>query len=183
MGIQTIQIGDKSIAIPQLTTLEGYGDTLHAGDVFFFYTLSNGYKIEHGPYRFDACSASDDPWFRFTEPSGGKPLANYKGPGWSRTFRLADEETTKKVRDTLVFEGLYVRLYVRFEGPEMETLIPACWIAWVGDLQKAFREYNGPYGKLKKKNIVRWVDNCMFTEFDIKSVVPIPANFPVKIGK
>ena len=188
LGVQEIQIGSKRIAVPQpktLHTLMGYGDTLNVGDVFYETFYKDGKKFESGPYRFDGCSASADTWYRFTAPDGGKPFGNYQGSGWHRKFRLADKEISKKLTDALVFEGLYVRLYVSFLGPEDKrpTLIPASWIAWVGNLQKAFCEYRGPYGKLKKKNIVRWIDNGMFTDFSMKSKVPIPANFPINIEK
>lgn len=187
-GIDTIQIGSKKIAVAAPKTKDsivGYGDTIKVGDVFYYTLKDNGKTYTEGPYRLDAVSDNDaDPWFRFVEPDGGKPVANYVGSGWKRTFKLADKETTDKLNAALQWWGLHVRLYVTFnnlETPARPTLIPACWIAWVGDLQKAFREYDGPFGNLKKKNIVKWVKTGMFKDFTMKSKVAIPKNFPVEI--
>lgn len=188
MGITGVQIGSKTyqVAPPKTANLiEGFGDTIKVGDVFYYDTFDNGKKFTEGPVQLEAVGADpNDPWFRFVQPNGHTPVANYKGSGWSRHFRLAEPEVAEKVKAALAYRGHYVRLYVNFDNnqtPARPTLIPACWIAWTGDLQKAFREYDGPFGKLKKKNIIRWVKNRMFSDFSMKSKVAIPSGFPVSL--
>lgn len=163
------------------TILSGYGDTLKSGDVF--------YDDKGGPYLFDACSKNDkNPWYSYTTPYGNKIAPYYRAPidcpdlNWSRKFRLADEQTSKKLKDALSFEG-YVRLYISFSKQDKKILIlvPACWIAWVGDLEKAFLNYDSSYGKLKKKNIVHWVKGYMYRDSKMKSKIPVPKDFPVKL--
>jgi hypothetical protein len=110
-GIEAIQIGSKKIAVAKpatKTVLRGYGDTIKVGDVAYYTCLgSDGKKWTDGPFRLDAISATDNPWFRFTQPDGGVPIADYTGSGWSRTFKLADKETTNKLNAALKYHGLY----------------------------------------------------------------------------
>ena len=190
VGISAIKIGNTviPIAAPKTrTTLKGYGDTIKVGDIAYWDVIENG-KVtwSEGPFRVEAISGTEDPWFSYLLPSGRIPSANYVGDTWRRSFRKADKETAKKVRAALKFFGLHVRLNFAFKydierNSSRSLLIPACWIAWVGDLQKAFMTADTAYGKLKKKNIVRWIKNRMFTDFTMKSKVPIPDDFPVSL--
>ena len=187
-GITNIQVGSKLYKVEQPKTaneIKGFGDTIKVGDVFYCETSQDNWKDVEGPVLLEAVSADpSDPWFRWVRPDGHTPFADYKGSHWRRKFTLAKPEVAEKVKAALAYKGLYVRLYVSFNNlktPARPTLISASWIAWVGDLQKAFREYDGPFGKLKDKNIIRWVKNKMFTDFSMKSKVAIPDDFPVSL--
>lgn len=192
MGVEGVQIGNQHIPIQRpasLDKLEGFGDTINVGDIFYWTayddTIYPDGKWTDGPFRMDSISANPaNPWFGATTPSGSRPSANYKGTNWRREFRLADKETTDKMNAALKYEGMYVRLYFTFnelKTPARPVLISAAWIAWVGDLQKAFLTADTPYSKFKKKNIVRWVKTGFFTDFSMKSKIPIPSDFPVTL--
>lgn len=183
MGVSQIKIGSTIIDVPKpksRKTLKGYGNTIKVGDVVFI--TIDGWT--DGPVRMDFIGLNDKS-IRFTESNGSQPSALYAHGSWRRTFKKADKATTKKLNDALKYEGLNVRLSLDFNTPKTNgtyykgtCYIPACWIAWCGDLQKAFSEYRSPYGKLKKKNIVSWVKSKMYQG---AVAVDIPEDFPVKL--
>lgn len=204
-GIETIKIGKKEYSLEKPKTkdrIEGFGDTIKVGDVFFEKvdekTKGNHNKRDVisddlvGPFKLLAVSADDNhPWFRYMTSDRSEPSGLYffndssrKFPGWRREFKLADEQSTKRLNDALKYCDLYVRVYVNFNNgiPNRPILIPASWIVWEGDFLKACRTYGRPFGQLKKKNIVKWVKNKMFKSLRMDSKVPIPDDFPIDIS-
>ncbi len=182
LGVNSLQIGSKvfSLASPpkELKKLSGYGDTIKKGDIFYSKVHGEEFK---GPYKMESILPDDG--YTFICVDGSKPMANYKGPGWKRRFKLADKETTKKVNAALKYDGMYLRLYCGNGVAKQPILVSACWIAWVGDLEKAITTYDSPWvGIMKRKHIVKWVKSGFYTSLKIKSKVPIPADFPVKIS-
>lgn len=186
-GITNITFGNTNIpvAAPKTRkTLKGFGDTIKIGDIAYWESSDGG---KSGPFRLEAISSDPlDPWFRVAMVDGSMPVANYVGDTWTRTFSKADKKVAAKVRAALKYLGLYVRVSVAFkvdiaENSTRHTLIPACWVAWVGDLKEALTTHRTPFGKLKTKDIVEWVKTGMFTDGTMRSKVPIPEDFPVSL--
>jgi len=203
-GIEKIKIGNKEVSLEKPKTkdkIKGFGETIKVGDVFFE-EVAEKFKGNHskkdfatenlvGPYKLLAVSDDESyPWYRYMRSNGitSSPIYFFKGdrviPQWERKFILADKENETKLNNALKYKDLYVRIYVNFNNgiPNRPVLVPACWIVWKGNFSKACRTYDYPYGLLKKKNIVKWVKNGMFTSIKMNSKVPIPEDFPIDIS-
>lgn len=172
-----------------ITTLSGYGDTIKVGDVVHIsFTYDNGEKHFDGPVKITEITLEDDrPAFKFISPNGNFSSAHYKGNGWKRIFKLADQETTNKLNTALKYEKMYLRLYYLRNDFVQQILIPACWIAWIGNVLEAIEKYdyrlNSPRPvEIKRKSLLCWAKTVFFTGYALSTKIQIPKDFPVKIG-
>lgn len=193
-GMEGLKIGKNEWKAPRLqslTKIEGYGDTINVGDIF--YHQSSRDKEFEGPWRLDAVFPDgNDGGYRFSDVGqSGAWTALYDCKNsilgsWKRKFKLADKETTEKVNGAFKYEHMYLRAYYAL-GPKGNTknvpvMIPASWIVWVGDLDEVLKNYKSHcYGYLERKQLVRFVKSGFYTSYKMNSKIDIPADFPVKI--